>query len=325
MNRHVVLFAAVLLGWPAGHALAQADGARGFPERPVRMVVPFGAAGVTTAVTRVVAAKLSESLGQPVLVEARPGAQGIIACEFVQKAAPDGLTVLVGASGPMAANAAIYSKLPYDPRRDFTPVALIGTSAYILVVNTSLPVHSVRELIEYAKARPDGVNHGASGSMGQLVSEYFNQQAGTRFAHIPYKSGGESINAVLANEVTIVFSDPSPVPGQVRAGRLRALAITSARRHRSWPDVVTMAEAGLPGFAFEVWVGLFVPARTPAAIVRRLHDETVRALAAPDVRERLEGLGFEPSGIGGDEFAQFLATDIARLTAVARTASIKAD
>ena len=325
MNRFVASIAAVLFGWNTGPALAQADAARGLPERPVRMVVPFGAAGVTTAVARVVAAKLGEFLGQPVIVEAKPGAQGIIACEYVQKAPPDGLTVLVGASGPMAANPAIHSKLPYDPVRDFTPVALIGTSAYILVVNTSLPVHSVPELIAYAKARPDGVNHAASGSMGQLVAEYFNQQAGTRFAHIPYKSGGDSINAVLANEVTIVFSDPSQVPGQLRAGKLRALAITSASRHRSWPDVPTMAEAGLPGFAFDVWVGLFVPTRTPAATVRRLHDETVRALGLPDVRERLEAFGFEPSGIGGEQFAQFLAADIARLTAVARAANIKAD
>ena len=325
MKRFVVPIAIALMGSASVHALAQADAARTFPDRPLRMIVPFGAAGVTTSVARVVATKLGESLGQPVIVESKPGAQGIIACEFVQKAAPDGYTILVGASGPMAANAAIYSKLPYDPPRDFAPVAVIATSAYILVVNTSLPVRSVQELIAYARARPSGVNHAASGSMGQLVSEYFNQQAGTTFAHIPYKSGGDSINAILANEVTIVFSDPSSVPGQVRAGKLRALAITSARRHRSWPDLPTMAEAGLPGFAFDLWIGLLVPAKTPTAIVHKLQDETVRALAQPDVRERLEGLGFEPSGIGGEEFGKFLAADIARLTTVARAANIKAD
>ena len=325
MNRFLLLAAAALFGWTGTHALAQADAARALPDRPVRMVVPFGAAGVTTAVARVVAAKLGEFLGQPVIVESKPGAQGIIACEFVQKSPPDGLTVLVGASGPMAANPAIHPKLPYDPVRDFAPVALIGTSAYILVVNSSLPVRSVQELIAYARARPDGVNHAASGSMGQLVSEYFNQQAGTRFAHVPYKSGGEAMNALLANEVTIVFSDPSQIPGQLRAGKLHALAITSASRHRSWPDVPTMAEAGLPRFAFDVWVGLFVPARTPAATVRRLHDETVRTLGLPDVRGRLEAFGFEPSGIGEEQFAQFLAADIARLTAVARAANIRAE
>ena len=211
------------------------------------------------------------------------------------------------------------------PCSDFAPVAMIGTSPYILVVNTSLPVRSAQELIAYAKARPNGVNHAASGSMGQLVAEYFNQQAGTAFAHIPYKSGGDSINALLANEVTIVFSDPSSIAGQLRAGKLRAVAVTSARRHRSWPDIPTMGEAGLPAFAFDAWIGLFVPAKTPTAIVRKLHDETVRALAAPDLRERLEGFGFEPSGIGGEEFAKFLAADIARLTAVARAANIKAD
>src|SRR5262245_41135378 len=325
MNRWVASLAVVLLGWHGGPALAQSDAARGFPDRPVRMVVPFGAAGVTTAVARVAAAKRGGALGQPVIAEAKPGAQGIIACEFVLKAAPDGHTILVGASGPMAANAAIYSKLPYDPLRDFTPVALIGTSAYLLVVNASLPASSVQELIEYAKARPNGVNHAASGSMGQLVAESFNQRAGTRFAHVPYKSGGEATTALLANEVTIVFSDPSQVPGQVRAGKLRALAITSGTRHRAFPDIPTMPEAGVPGFTFEVWIGLVAPAKTPAAIVRRLHDETVRAIALPEVRERLEAFGFEPSGIGGEDFTRFLAADIARLTAVARTANIKAD
>lgn len=325
MNRWVASLAVVVLGWSAAAALAQSDAARGFPDRPVRMVVPFGAAGVTTAVARVVATKLGESLGQPVIVDAKPGAQGIIACEFVQKAAPDGHILLVGASGPMAANPAIHSKLPYDPLRDFAPIAVIGTSAYILVVNTALPAQSVQELIGYARAHASSVNHAASGSMGQLVSEYFNQQAGTRFAHVPYKSGGEAMNALLANEVTTVFSDPSQVPGQVRAGKLRALAITSPRRHRSWPDLPTMAEAGVPGFAFELWVGLVAPAKTPAATVRKLQDETARVLALPEVRERLEGFGFEPSGVSGEAFAKFLAADIERLTAVAKAANIKAN
>jgi len=325
MNRFVASVAAALLGWNAGPAFAQADAARGFPDRPVRLVVPFGAAGVTTAIARVVAAKLGESLGQPVIVEAKPGAQGIIACEFVQKAAPDGHTLLVGASGPMAANAAIYAKLPYDPLRDFAPIAVIGTSAYILVVNATLPAQSVQELIGYARGHPNSVNHAASGSMGQLVAEYFNQQAGTRFAHVPYKSGGEATTALLANEVTIVFSDPSQVPGQVRAGKLRALATTSARRLGSWPDLPTMPEAGLPGFAFELWIGLVAPAKTPAATVRKLQEETARVLALPEVRERIEGFGFEPSALAAEAFAKFLAADIARLTTVAKTANIKAD
>jgi tripartite-type tricarboxylate transporter receptor subunit TctC len=325
MNRFVSLIAAVLMGSTAGAALAQADAARGYPERPVRLVVPFGAAGATTTVARVVATKMSESFGQPVIVDSRPGAQGIIACEFVQRAAPDGHTILVGTTGPMSVNPAIYPKLPYQPLRDFIPVAMIGSFPFVLVVNSSLPVNSVQELIGYAKARPNSITYGASGAIGQLVAEYFNQQAGTTFLHIPYKSGGDYISAVLANEVTIVFPAPPEALAHVRAGRLRALAITSAHRHRALPDVPTMPEAALPNIVTDIWIGLFVPAGTPAPIVRRLSEEIARVVALPDVRERFDGLGTDPSGIPGEPFAKVVAADIARWTAVARAANIKAD
>jgi tripartite-type tricarboxylate transporter receptor subunit TctC len=325
MNRSVVLLAAVLYAWTTGHALAQADAARGFPERPVRMVVPFGAGGGTDTIARVIAGRIGESLGQPVIVENRPGAQGIIACEFVQRAAPDGHTILIATSGPMAANAAIYSKLPYHPVRDFTPVTMIGTYTLIMVVNSSLPVNSLGELIAYGKARPDKVNYGSSGSLGQLVSELFNQRAGTRFQYIPYKSSGDFVAALLSNEVTMALSDTPPISGHIRAGKLRALAITSASRHPAWPDVPTMAEAGLPDFVVEFWNGFFVPVRTPAPIVRRLHKEVESVIALPEVRERLNGLGVDPSGMPGEAFAKIVAADIARWTAVAKAANIKAE
>jgi tripartite-type tricarboxylate transporter receptor subunit TctC len=325
MNRSVVLLAAVLYAWTTGHALAQADAARGFPERPVRLVVPFGPAGGTTIVARIVATKMSESLGQPVIVESKPGAQGIIGCEFVQKAAPDGHTILVGTSGPIAVNPAIYPKLPYQPMRDFIPVAMIGSFPFVLVVNSTLPAKTVRELLVYAKARPDSINYGATGAIGQLISEYFNQQAGTTFLHVPYKSGAERVSAVLSNEVTITFADPPGALAHVRAGRLRALAITSANRHPAWPDVPTLAESGFPEIVSDVWTGLFVPVKTPAPIVRRLHDEVVRVVALPDVRERFDGIGMDPSGMPGEAFTKIVAADIARWTAVARTANIKAD
>ena len=325
MNRLVASIAAVLFGWTTGHALAQADAARGFPERPVRIVVPFGAGGGTDTIARVIAAKMGESFGQPVIVENKPGAQGIIASELVRKAAPDGYTILIATSGPMAANAAIHSKLPYDPLRDFTPVTMIGSYPVIMVVNSSLPVGSVQELIAYAKARPDKVNYGSSGSLGQLVSELFNQRAGTRFQYVPYKSSGDFVGALLSNEVTMALSDTPPISGQVRAGKLRALAITSARRHHAWPDVPTMAEAGLPDFVVEFWNGFFVPARTPAPVVHRLHAEAARVIALPDVRERLNGLGVDPASMAGEAFARVIAADIARWTAVAQAANIRAD
>jgi tripartite-type tricarboxylate transporter receptor subunit TctC len=325
MKRSVVLFAAALFVWTTGHALAQTDAARNFPERPVRIVVPFGAGGGTDTIARVIAAKMSESFGHQVLVENRPGAQGVVASEFVRKAAPDGYTILIATSGPMAANAAIHSKLPYHPLRDFTPVTMIGTYPVIMVVNSSLPVNSVQELIAYAKARPDKVNYGSSGSLGQLVSELFNQQAGTRFQYIPYKSSGDFVGALRSNEVTMALSDTPPVSGQVRAGKLRALAITSASRHHAWPDVPTMAEAGLPDFVVEFWNGFFVPVRTPAPIVHKLHAEIARVIALTDVRGRLNGLGVDPAAMSGEEFAKVIAADITRWTAVARAAHIKAD
>jgi tripartite-type tricarboxylate transporter receptor subunit TctC len=325
MNRFVASIAAVAFGWTTGHALAQADAARGFPERPVRVVVPFGAGGGTDTVARVIAAKMYESFGQPVIVENKPGAQGIIAAEFVRKAAPDGHTILIATSGPMAANAAIHSKLPYRPLRDFTPVTMIGSYPVIMVVSASLPVNSVQELIAYAKARPDKVNYGSSGSLGQLVSELFNQRAGTKFQYIPYKSSGDFVGALLSNEVTMALSDTPPVSGHVRAGKLRALAITSASRHHAWPEVPTMAEAGLPDFVVEFWNGFFVPVRTPAPIVHRLHAEIARVIALPDVRERLNGLGVDPSAMPGEAFAKIIAADITRWTAVAQAANIKAD
>jgi tripartite-type tricarboxylate transporter receptor subunit TctC len=202
---------------------------------------------------------------------------------------------------------------------------MIGSFPLVLVVNSSLPVKTVQELIAYAKTRPNSINYGAAGAVGQIVAEYFNQQAGTTFLHIPYKSGGEYINAVLANEVTIVFPAPLEASAHVRAGRLQALAITSAKRHRSWPDVPTMPEAGLPDMVADIWIGLFAPAGTAMPIVRRLHAEVARVVTLTDVRDRLEGLGTDPSGVPGEELAKVVAADIARWTAVAHKAHIKAD
>jgi tripartite-type tricarboxylate transporter receptor subunit TctC len=322
MNRILAMLAAVLSLCPTGHALAQTGA---YPERPVRIVVPFGAGGGTDTIARVIAGNMSESVGQPVIVENKPGAQGIVASELVRNAAPDGHTILIATSGPMAANVAIRSKLPYHPLRDFTPVTMIGTYPVIMVVNASLPVASVQEMIAYAKARPDRVNYASSGSLGQLASELFNQRAGTRFEYVPYKSSGDFVAALLSNEVTMALSDTPPVSGQVRAGKLRALAITSASRHRAWPDVPTMAEAGLPDFVVEFWNGFFVPVRTPAPIVHKLHAEIARTVGLSDVRERLDGLGVDPAATPGAEFAKVIAADIARWTAVAKAAGIKAE
>lgn len=316
-----------ILGLFLAFALALASGeptAQGYPNKPMRMVIPFSPGGGNDLVGRIIAAKMPEGLGQPVIVENRPGADGAIAARNVANAAPDGLSILIGPSGTMTINPAIYSKLPYETLRDFLPVTMIGTYSLILAVNPSLPVRTTRELIEYAKARPTQVNYGSTSGLFQLASELFNQQAGTKFVRIPYKGNGDVLTAVISGEITMELGGPE-LAGALKAGKVRGLAITRPTRDPAWPDLPTMAEAGFPGMEIVVWVGMFVPMGTPTPIVQRLHQEVVRVLALPDIRERFASLGFAPSGISPEDFARRVAQDIARWTKVAKEANIKAD
>ncbi len=299
--------------------------AQTFPSKPLRLVVPFTAGGGNDIVARVVGAKLADALGQPVLVENRPGAQGVIGVDAVAKSAADGHTILIGPSGPMAINPAIYSKLPYATLKDFTPIAMLGSFPLILIVPNQLPVKNVRELIDYAKANPSRVNYGSTAATFQLASELFNLQAGTRFQQIPYKGSGDFVNAIMSGELTMALADPPPASGPLKGGKVRGLAVTSATRHPSWPDLPTMGEAGLQGMDITIWMGLFVPSATPAPVLGRLQQEVVRIVGLPDVRERFNALGVDPSGMPSEEFARFIANDIARWTKVAREANIKAD
>jgi len=313
---------ACLLGAPVH---AQEDAAKAFPTKPIRIIVGYSAGGGNDIVARVMSAKMAEGLGQSVIVENKPGAQSIIAAEYVAKAAPDGYTVLMGPSGPMTMNPASYSKLPYSPLRDFAPVSMIGSFPLILVVSPSLQVQSVKELIEYAKNRPDSVNYAASAAPFQFASELFKQRTGTNFTYIPYKGSGDSITAVVAGQVTMTITDPPPAVGPLRGGKVRALAITSAARHPAWPDVPTMAESGIPDVDITIWMGLFVPAATPAPIVKKLRDEVARVVNLPDIRERLATMAVDPVGNTSEEFGRIVASDIARWTSVAKAAKIKAD
>jgi tripartite-type tricarboxylate transporter receptor subunit TctC len=306
-------------------APAPAEVPKSYPDKPLHLIIPFAAGGGNDIVARILANKLSDAWGQPVLVENKPGAQGIIAVEYVQKSAPDGYTLLMGPSGPMTGNPAIYAKLPYSTLRDFVPVTMIGSFPLILVVNSSLPVNSVRDLVRYAQAHPTHLNYGSSAALFQLSCELFNQKMGTRFQHIPYKSSGDFVTALLSGEVTIAFADPPPAAGQIRGGRLRALAVTSAARNPAFPDVPTLGEAGISDMAFTLWMGIFVPAGTPAPLVQHLHDEIARIVALPDVTERLATLGVDPSGMASDAFAGVVAADITRWTAVAKAANITAE
>jgi tripartite-type tricarboxylate transporter receptor subunit TctC len=304
---------------------AQDDSARNFPSKPIRVIVGYAAGGGNDIVLRLIAPKLAEGLGQPVIVENKPGAQSIVAAEYVAKAAPDGYTLLMGASGPITINPATYSKLSYSPLRDFAPISMIGAFPLILVVNPALPVHSVRELVVYAKANPDKANYGASAAPFQLASELLNLRTGAKFAYIPYKGSNESINAVMSGQVTMTIADPPPATGPLAGGRVRGLAITSATRHPAWPELPTMAEAGIPDIEIVLWSGLLAPAGTPPAIVRKLRDEVARVVRLPEIRERLAGMAIDPVGNTSEDFARIIAADIAKWTAVARAAGIKAD
>ena len=295
-----------------------------YPGKPVRIIVGYSAGGGNDLIVRVMAPRLSEGLGQPIIIENKPGAQAIIACEYVAKASPDGYTLLMGPTGPMAMNPATYSKLPYSPQRDFAPISQIGEFPLIVAVGASLPVRSVKELIEYAKANPAKVNYAASAAAFQIATELFKQKTGTDFVHIPYKGSGESVQAVIAGQVTMTIVDPPPVSGPLRAGTARGLAITSAQRHPSWPDLPTLAEQGID-VEVGLWTAFFAPARTPPAIVARLQKEVARVVRLPDVREGLARLGVDPVGGSSEELGRVLARDIEKWTAVARAANIRND
>jgi tripartite-type tricarboxylate transporter receptor subunit TctC len=296
-----------------------------FPAKPVHIVVGYAAGGGNDIIVRVLAPKMSEGLGQPVIVENKPGAQGIISCEYVARAAADGYTLLMGASGPMTMNPAIYSKLPYSPLKDFAPISMIGDFPLILVVSASLPVKSVKELIAYAKQRPNEVNYAASAAPFQLAAELFNQKTGTRFAHIPYKSTGDSVNALMSGQVTMTIMDPPPAIGPLKGGKVRGLAVTSTARDPTLPDVPTLAEAGVPDVEIRLFTGFQAPAATPSAIVRRLQREVSRVVKLPEISERLDQMAIVPSGNTPEEFRAIIARDIAKWTAVAKAAKIKAD
>ena len=259
----------------AASAPAQEYPAKSFPNRPIRVIVGFVAGSGTDIIARVVSPKLSEGLGQPVIVENKPGAQSIIAAEFVAKAAADGYTSLMGPVGPMAMTPGIYSRLPYNPVRDFVPVSMIGSQPMILVVDPALPIRSVRELVAYAKARPNEVNYGASAAPFQLAAELLNQKTGTKFIGIPYKGSNESVAAVMSGQVTMTLLDAPSAMGPLKGGKIRALAVMSAKRHPAWPDLPTMAESGVPDIEVVLWTGVFLPVATPMPIVRRLQQRIV--------------------------------------------------
>ena len=302
-------------------ALAQA-----YPVRPVRIIVPFPPGGATDVMARVVAQKLSEFWEQQAIVENKPGASGSIGSELVTKSAPDGYTLLLQGT-QHSINLSLYKQLPYDTLRDFTPVAYIAAAPFLLVLHPSVPADSVTALIAYIKTKPGGLNYGSSGVGGaaHLAGEMFKTAAGVQLTHIPYKGAAPAMADLLGGQVPMVF-DPIPTSlAHVRAGKIKALAITSARRSALMPDLPTVAESGLPGFEVAAWFGLYAPAATPKEIIIQLNADTNRVLQLAEVKEKFAALGAESSPMLPDPFAAYLRAEIAKFARAIKDSGAKAE
>ena len=313
------LLLALLLALPL-QAFAQ------YPQRTVKMVVPFPAGGPTDILARVLAQKLAERWGQPVIVDNKPGAGGAIGSDLVAKAAPDGYTLLMATSSTHSIGPALQ-KLPYDPVRDFAPVGQVSNATNVLLVSPKLGVTSVKELIALAKSKPGQLNFASSGvgTIPHLTAEKFNLMAGVDLQHVPYKGTGLSIPDLANGQVAVLFDSIVTALNYVKTGNVRALAISSPKRTPLAPDLPTMAEAGLPGFESETWFGLFAPAGTPKDIIARISADTASALKAPDVRERFAAAGAEPVGSTPEQFAERTRADTARWAEVIKAAHVKVE
>jgi len=315
-----------LLALGAGFPMIGAASAQQpYPTRPIRLVVGYSPGGGNDLIARIVAAKLQDKLGQPIVVDNKPGAQSIVAAELVAKAPPDGYTLLVAPSGPMTINPAVFSKLPYDPLRDFMPVSLLAEFPLLLVVGADQPPKTLKELVEYGRANPKLANYASSATPFQLASELFNQRTGAAFQHIPYRGSGDAVQAVLAGQVLMTIADPGPVAGPLKAGKLRALGITTAKRPPAFPDVPTFAEQGITDMEIELWTGVVAPNGTPPDIVEHLQDLIEDTLEMPAVRNALEAIFVDPRSTSTKEFRKIIVRDSARWKAVAAQANIRLD
>ena len=299
--------------------------AQPYPNRPLRIVVPFPPGGGTDIGTRIVAQKLQEAWGQAVIVENKPGAAGIVGTELTAKSAPDGYTFMMGNIGTHAINVSLYKKLAYDPVRDFAPVSMVADLPLLLLVHPSVPANSVKELIVLAKSQPGKLNFSSSGAGGSMhvAAELFKSMTGVDMVHIPYKGGAPAVADLLSGQVALSFSTVLETIQHVKAGKVRALAVTNDHRSIALPDLPTIAEAGLPGYQSISWLALFAPAGTPKDIVNKVSAESVRILKLPDVKERLLAQGAEPIGSTPEQLAATLAADIAKYAKVIRESGYK--
>ena len=313
------IFGFVLIG--LGHtAMAQT-----YPVKPIRFLVGFPPGGTNDILARALAPKLSEYLGQPVVIENRAGASTAIATELAARAAPDGYTILLNAAGH-ATNPALM-KLNFDPVRDFAFITLVAESQNLLVLHPSVPARTVKELIAVSKQRPGEINFGSSGigTTPHLSAELFQYMTGAKWVHIPYKGSGLGLTALLAGEISLYFANVPAVIRHVQAGKLRPIALSGTKRTAAVPGIPTVAESGLPGFEVTSWFGISAPARTPRPVVDRLHGEIVRALNTPDLRERMQGMGADPVGNTPEQYTAFVQNEIVKWGKVIKAAGIKGE
>lgn len=296
-----------------------------YPTKPIRIIVAYTPAGATDILARVVGQKLTENWGQPVIVDNRAGAAGNIGTEVAAKANPDGYTLIMGTAGTHGINVSLYRQLNWHPLRDFAPVGLVAMVPNIMVVNNALPFKSVKDLITYAKANPGKLSYGSpgNGSTAHLSMELFKSMTGTNLLHIPYKGSAGVLADVMGGQIAVTIDNMPPYLPQVKAGKIRALAVSPAKRSTAAPDIPTIAEAGVPGYDSGAWFGLLAPAGTPKDIVNKLSVETARILKMPDVNKRISELGGEPVGSTPEEFAALIKSEIAKWAKVIKDANVE--
>ena len=310
---------ALVLAVVAGPAWAQ-----DFPSRPLKLVVPYAPGGGADSVARIVAKKVAENIGQPIVIENKGGAGSIVGTDLVAKAEPDGYTLLHGQSGPISINPAVYKSLPYDPVKDFAPITMTTAYPYILVVNAESPAKTLQEFVALAKSKPGGLNYGSTGvgAANHLVAELFASKAGLKMTHVPYRGTALAVGDLVSGTLNVVFGDPISVLPHIKSGKLRALAVTSLERSPVAPEVPTVAESGYPGFEALAWHGILAPAKTPPAVIQKLNAEIVKALADPATKELLEKQAMQTVGNSPEAFAAFIQKDIATWKAVAAAANV---
>ena len=311
----------------ASLVLACSAHAQTFPSKPIRVIIPFVPGGSSDIVGRAIASKYQEFLGQPAVVENRPGANGAIAAEFVAKSDPDGHTILVGSIGVFSINAALFKDLRYHPVRDFAPISLAVTTPNVLITKPTLAASSLKDLIEFARKNPGKLSYCSSGtgSSDHLTAELLKQATGTDAIHIPYKGGAACQTDIMGNQVDFSFQNLGAVTSYIKGNRMKALAVTAKARHSQLPDVPSAVEAGTPDLVVTSWQAAAAPAKTPREVVAKLNDATVKALRAPDVSERMKQIGFDVVASSPEEFGKFMRDEVDRWTRVVQKGGIKPD